>query len=71
MSFRYNRTDTQMNSVTMAAHTGPEQIQARWGSSNEKGKWTWSPMPNQEVICKGKIGFLQWSLTGYINQTSE
>lgn len=43
MSFRYNRTNTHMNSVTMAAHTWPEQIQARWGPKQQEGEVDMEP----------------------------
>ena len=36
-SFRYDRTDAHMNSDAVAAHTRPAQVQARWGSSTERG----------------------------------
>jgi hypothetical protein len=32
VSSGYNRSETHINSKTMAAHTGPAQVQARWVS---------------------------------------
>lgn len=31
------------------------QIRAWWGSGTEKGKWTWSPILNQEAICNWSV----------------
>ena len=46
---------------TVAAHTGPVQVQARWGPSAEREKWTWSlihyqqTIPNWELPAKEKL----------------
>lgn len=38
---RHNRTNAHTSSETAAAHTRPEQLQARQGSSTENRNWTW------------------------------
>lgn len=48
---------------TVAAHFGSAQLQTTRGASHERRKWTWSIMPNQQVIsnqnflAKGKSMF--------------
>ena len=58
---------------TVAACTGATLVQTRWPPSLQ-WKWTKAPSPTQKLIsdwhlsaCKEKVGFLQWSITGYIN----
>lgn len=65
-----------MSSQTTPTNTKPVQVQARWGPSPKRGKWTWDPTTTQEDILrvkptnKGKISFCQWTLPGYINHTT-
>lgn len=47
---KHSMTDADELTETVAARTGPAQVQARWGLSTERGMWTRAPIPNQEVI---------------------
>lgn len=63
-----------MNSETVAAYTGPTQVQTRQGINAETGEWTqipkFSPLTKNQSpiqsIHKGEISFLEWSLMGIV-----
>lgn len=38
MSLRHNRTDAHVNSWRLGEHVGPAQVQARQGTSTERGR---------------------------------
>lgn len=42
-------------SETVAACTGPAQVQVRWGPGTEMGKWTWSPIPTWDAISSWQL----------------
>lgn len=81
MSSWHRTQDWHIYEVTeITAHTAPALVQTRQGPSTEKGKQIWSPIHKQEAISswyllgktgEEKIGFLQWSVTEYINYTPE
>lgn len=57
---------------TLARCTRPAPTQTRQGHSTEKGKRTQGPTPHQKnylqlILEKGKLSFLQWSVTGYMD----
>lgn len=81
MSSWHRTQDWHIYEVTeITAHTAPALVQTRQGPSTEKWKQIWSPIHKQEAISswyllgktgEEKIGFLQWSVTEYINYTPE
>lgn len=46
VSPRYNNLDIDMNSKTGITNG----FEARLGTSSERGRWTQTPIPNQEAI---------------------
>lgn len=49
--FKHEWNSIYMNLQAVAGCTGPTQIKVRWGPINERGKWTWAFIPNEESIC--------------------
>lgn len=51
---RHNRAYTRSHSETVAACTGPTQVQIGWNLSTKKGKWAQAPIPNQDGISNSQ-----------------
>ena len=65
---------TYEHTETVVTCTRPAHFPARWGPSTERGAWIQDRSPNSVQLIatsKGRISFLQGSITGYINHTPD
>ena len=67
-SLKHNGTDTHMNSVTRAAHTGPEQIQPDGVPATRGGSGLGVPCLTKKLSAKEKLVFSDGVLLGILTR---